>query len=106
MQTLSSFKRGDTFSFIAAIASTSGTPLTGAASDLLCQIRNKADKLYCDLTITETQTPGSYLFITSDTLDWPCGVDLYLDIQYTTGGTVSSSETIIIPVEKDVTHSG
>lgn len=106
MQTLSPFKRGDTFSFIAAIASTSGTPLTGAASNLLCQIRNKVDKLYSDLTITETSTPGSYLFITNDTLDWTCGTDLYLDIQYTVGGIVTSSETIIIPVEKDVTHNG
>jgi hypothetical protein len=104
MQTLPSFKRGDTFSFIAAIASVSGTPLTGEASNLLCQVRNKADKLYSDLTITETTPSGSYLFITNDTLDWPCGTDLYLDIQYTKSGIVTSSETIIIPVEKDMTH--
>jgi hypothetical protein len=106
MQTLSSFKRGDTFSFIAAIASTSGTPLTGAANNLLCQVRNKGDKLYSTLTITEITPPGSYLFLTNDTLDWPCGTDLYLDIQYTANGIVTSSETIIIPVEKDVTHNG
>jgi hypothetical protein len=106
MQTLSSFKRGDTFSFIAAIANSSGTPLTGEASNLSSQIRNKSDKLYATLTITETTTLGSYLFLTNDTLDWPCGVDLYLDIQYTKGGVITSSETIIIPVEKDVTHSG
>jgi hypothetical protein len=105
MQTLPSIKRGDTFSFIASLKDSAGEPLTGVASKLKSQVRNKADVLYSELIITETEILGNYLFKAPDTSAYPTGTELYLDIEYTNDGTITSSETIAVPVVKDVTRN-
>jgi len=104
MQTLATHKRGDTFAYYAAITSAEGNPLTGIAANLKCQIRNSLDKLISDVKIEETVTPGEYKFSVASTADWSVA-NKYMDIQYTDAeGSIVSSETLVIPVEKDVTE--
>ena len=103
MQTVS-IKRGDTFGFSNAITEDDGvTAITGIASELKCQIRNRNDELIEELTITEsTETPGTYVFLAGDTSEW--AITTYkMDIQRISAGTTTSTETIFINIEKDVT---
>ena len=102
MQTLRKFKRGDTFSLVAKITDADGKPVTGIAADLRAEIRNGQDVLRAECVIAETTVAGSYSLTVADTTGWLIET-LYLDIQRTTGGVVASSETIVIPVEKDIT---
>lgn len=96
-------KRGDTFSFSAVFA-VDGVAVTGLANKLKCQVRTRKDVLVAEMTITESATPGTYIFIVADTADWPLG-ELYYDIQMTDdAGIITSSETVAVLVEKDVTH--
>ena len=98
-----SIKRGDTFGFSNAITEDDGvTAITGIASELKCQIR-KNDELIEELTITEsTETPGTYVFLAGDTSEW--AITAYeMDIQRTSADTTTSTETILINIEKDVT---
>ena len=104
MKTLPNFKRGDTFAFIATIRDQIGDPITGVSANLRSQVRDKMGFKYADLSVSETETPGSYLFQVQDTTSWPADTSIYTDIEYTDGqGTITSSETIEIPVVKDVT---
>lgn len=99
-----SIKRGDTFGFSNAITEDDGvTAITGIASELKCQIR-KNDELIEELTITEsTETPGTYIFLAGDTSEW--AITAYeMDIQRTSADTTTSTETILINIEKDVTR--
>ena len=100
-----SIKRGDTFGFSNAITEDDGvTAITGIASELKCQIRNRNDELIEELTITEsTETPGTYVFLAGDTSEW--AISTYkMDIQRTSADTTTSTETILINLEKDVTR--
>ena len=95
-------KQGDTFKIIATLNDTDGNPLIGIADKLKSQVRSSLNVLYADLDITETDEAGKYL-LQSETDDWVVGT-LYMDIQYTDGDdNVTSSPTIQIEVEKDVT---
>lgn len=105
MQTLKSFKRGDTFAFYANLLNSVGEPYGGDAANLSCQVRDSQDALIATLTITATEVVGKYLFQASSTDLWPLGV-LYTDIEINEDGIISSSETIAIPIEKDVTRNG
>ena len=103
MKTLSTIKQGDTFAFIAAITdNVTGDPLTGVADKLKAEVRTSAGVLMATLAVSETETPGNYLFKTNETGAWPAP-NVLTDIQYKDGDSVISSETITIPVEKDVT---
>lgn len=104
MQTLRKFKRGDTFSLVAVITDDTGSPVGGVAAELRAEIRNRQDELQGACVIAETGTTGTYSLTFADTSSWVPDTVLYLDIQRTTGGVVSSTETIAIPVEKDVTR--
>ena len=105
MNTFPSFKRGDTFSFSASFEQ-DGDPVTGLESKLRCQIRDEKDNLIDDLTISTTGTPGTYIFRADSTETWPAPSNLRLDIELHDGDIISSTETIIIPVRKDVTRDG
>jgi len=99
-------KRGDTLSVIVARQDEDGNPLTGDALKLRSQIRNSNDQLLASFTITETSTPGEYLFevAPSVTLTFPLG-RLDWDIEYNSGtGYIKSTETLTIRVDKDVTR--
>lgn len=98
-------KRGDTLSFIVTRKDDQGQPLTGDASKLKSQLRTREDKLAAEFSITETETPGDYLFKVDaqTTKDFRPG-ELYFDIEYRDDDIVYSSETMTVNVIKDVTR--
>lgn len=106
MQSLGTFKRGDTFSFTATIADTAtAVPLTGAAASLSCHGRHyMTGALIDDLTVTETDVAGTYLFTAGDTGGWIPGTRVLFDVEYTDGSVIASTETFYVDVEADITH--
>ena len=102
---LKSHKRGDTFAFYANITDDAGNPYTGPASNIHCQVRNYADVLMATLNVSATEDQGKYLFQADSTGEWPAGTNLYMDIEINDNGVISSSDTIAIPVIKDVTRN-
>jgi len=99
-------KRGDTLSFVVRRKNEDGTPRTGEASNLRSQIRNIKDALIAEITITETDVPGDYLFTVpaTETSFWVPG-KYTCDIQFTDVDFVESSNTFEVVVEKDVTRN-
>lgn len=102
MKTLDKFKKGDTFAFIATLTDQTGALITGVAAKLKAEIRTGTGLLVASCVISETVTAGSYLFVVTDTSLWEVST-LYLDVQYTDSGIVTSSETVTIPVVKGIT---
>lgn len=100
MLSLPPMKRGDTFSVFADIVGSSAIDIT----KIKAQVRNASGDLFSDLVVTSTTTADRYLLKAPVTDAWEPGI-LYMDIQYTdSSGTIISSETISIPVRKDVTY--
>lgn len=104
MQTFKTLKRGETFAFYANITDDGGAPVIGLADKLRSQIRTSLDELVAELTVTETQVPGQYLFEAGPTDTWPVGT-LYIDIRKYNGGRITSSPTFRIVVEREVTKN-
>lgn len=103
MKKLPNLKRGDTFSYATTLTTPFGTPLSGVAAQMASQVRDGEDLLIAILTIIET-TPGTYVLSCADTSGWPVG-NLFTDIQYVdAGGTITSTETLVISVTEDVTR--
>lgn len=102
---LVTLKRGDSFSFTAKFTDASGVVMTGIADSLRCQIRDKVDTLIDELIITETDTPGKYLFKSLGTTQYPIRT-LYFDIQYNDliTGIITSTPMYEISVRRDITH--
>lgn len=96
MKNLPSVKRGDTFEYT---ATWEGAQL----SELKSQVRTASGELKSDVLIEETGEPNTFRFSVEDTSEWPIGT-LYTDIQRIAGGRIQSSETMLIPVERDVTQ--
>lgn len=96
METLNKIKRGDTFEYL---AEWDGAQL----SELKSQVRSATGSLISDVLIEETGTTGTFRFSVADTSKWPIST-LQTDIQRTVNGNVQSSETMLIPVERDVTQ--
>ena len=104
MQTLTMHKRGDTWEYYAVITDGEGNPMPGIADKLKCQIRSSIDDLIADVDIEETDNLGEYKLSVDGTDDWAVA-NKYMDIQYTDDdGKIVSSETLEIPIEKDVTR--
>ena len=101
-----SIKRGDTLAFIVRRKNEDNTPRVGEASKLKSQIRTSKDVLLAELIITETETPGDYLFKVNaiETSLWLPGT-YNCDIQFTDNEIVQSSDTFNIVVSKDVTRN-
>ena len=97
-----SFKRGDTFAFFANVTTDGTTPLVTAVTNIRSQVRTVSNSLLSELTVTTTETPGEYMFKAGPTNNWGIGSHI-LDIEITTDGNISSSDTIIVEVLKDVT---
>lgn len=100
-------KQGDTLAFYIDLAA-DGNPIVGAESKLRCQVRDKKmHALYGELAITEdANVDGRYLVQTAikgETQNWAVG-DATLDIQYTDGDIVKSTETLVLTIERDVTR--
>ena len=100
-----SVKRGDTLSFVVKRRNTDGSPMTGDASKLRSQLRDKSDNLQGEFIITETDILGDYLFVVPATVtkNWAIG-SLFFDVEFKDGDIVSSSATSEIKVTKDVTR--
>ena len=98
-------KRGDTADFSATLTDNLDNPLTGKAANLKCQFRDEDYNLVKELTITESEVPGTYIFGAGDTSGYEVG-NILCDIQYTddVDGVVSSTDTFSITVKEDVTH--
>jgi hypothetical protein len=98
-------KRGDALAFIIRRTNADGTPDTGSASKMLCQLRDSTDKLVSTFTITETSTPGDYDFYipASETKLWAPGIYDF-DIEYDYDGRPVSSDTHQVKVMKDVSR--
>ena len=102
-------KRGDTFAFYANITDELGQPLITDIANLKSQIRDRNYVLVETLAIATTEIEGQYLFTAADTNTWFVqrygSRSLIMDIEMSTGGVISSSDTIDIEVTKDVTYS-
>ena len=104
MESLGTHKRGDTLSFTDALTDENEDAITGAEAKLACQMRTSGGTLIDSFTITETDTPGTYKFdAQGDTDEYPLGTHL-LDIEYTDGDVVSSTETFSITIIQDQTR--
>ena len=111
MKSLGSVKRGDTLAFTAALTdSATNAALTGATASLKCECKyTYSNDILAELTISETSTAGTYLFMASaaTTQTWEAHSTVMFDIQYTdAAGTVSSTESFSILIEEDVTTNG
>ena len=105
MQSLGIIKRGDTFAFSARIVDkVTLLPLTGIASSLECHGRYATDgDLVVSMVVTETATPGVYLFSAPSTDNFTPNETIFFDIQYSSLDIVSSSVTFNLKVEGDFT---
>lgn len=96
-------KRGDTFELACAIPLAFGQSLTATAS----QIRRNGE-LVNQLTVTaNTPTVDEYKYTISATATqtalWAIG-EHFIDIQYTIGVKVASTETFAVNVVEDITR--
>lgn len=90
---LGTVKRGDTFAFTVQIRSADGEPLIGAADNLKCQGRYYWNEdVLVELTISETETPGTYLFRAGNTDSWLPQKTVNFDIQYSNGKSGDSGK--------------
>ena len=98
-----SLKRGDTFFFYMDLALADNTPLVVTVDKLKCQIREVNNELVDTMVIETTSTDGRYLFTADaeNTLTYPLNT-LYLDVKIN-DGIVTSTPTIPVEVDKDVT---
>ena len=99
-------KRGDTFS-LAAVVQGDGVAADITGWTIASQIRTASGTLIDTLTVAVTSAvAGTYTLDESAagvTEAWPVG-KLEMDIQYTVGGVIVSTETAQIRVERDVTR--
>lgn len=105
--TLGTFYRGDTFGFYAEVRDPAGEPVTVPATNLRSQVRDAKDRLWASLAVSDHPggVVGTYFFQAPPevTRTWPIGV-LYIDIEVEVDGNISSTETFVVHVEKDITR--
>ena len=106
INSIGEIKRGDYFAFTADIADdVTGDPLIGAAELLRCQGRYPSGMLAAEMTISETSTPGTYLFEAPSTDAWIPNTTINFDIEYDGGiDEPSSTDTFSVSVLEDITH--
>lgn len=109
-QKTSQFKRGDTFG-ITCTYQIDGVPTALVSQTLASQLRTESGKLINNLVCTKDADQGSnpgvfYLSLATpaDSELFPAPASVYCDIQITTGTTINSSSTFIIPVVVDITR--
>ena len=105
MISLPPLKRGDTF-YIGCVSKDSTSELNDLTNiQVRSQVRSAATKkLIADLPIVkldQTKYPGQFS-ITSPTDTWPIGTCL-LDFELKRESTVISSDTVELPIIKDIT---
>lgn len=101
-------KRGDTFEVVCTYKDTTGTPTNLTSIDIKSQIRNVKGELLSELTVTkldQTLNPGKFtLGASASTTQLWTTETFYWDIQYTSSGVVTSTETMTIEVVQDQTR--
>lgn len=108
MVELPDLKRGDTFSLGCLKKDSAGSPENLSNFTIACQIRNGSDTLIATPVISESNqstSPGEFsITVAADTTKaWELSRYL-LDIQFSVGSEVISSETARFKVVKDITH--
>lgn len=105
MISLPPLKRGDTFYIGCVARDTDGTTHDLTNIQVRSQVRSAATKkLIADLLIVkldQTEYPGQFS-ITSPTDTWPIGTCL-LDFELKRESTVISSDTVELPIIRDIT---
>ena len=108
MTDLPNLKRGDTFSLGCLKKDADGAPEDLSSVTIACQVRDGSDALIATPVISkanQTTSPGEFSITlpaaTTETLDLS---RYYLDIEFTVGSEVVSSETARFKVVKDITH--
>lgn len=91
-------KRGDTFGPSATYCQDDGTPVSLVGYMVASQLRDEAGNLVVafDIEIVDAAA-GQYRFLPVATSAWPLGT-LTMDIVYTTGETIVSTESITVNV--------
>ena len=104
MNTLSDFKRGDTF-ILVCVYKVDGVPTSIDNLTIASQIRQANNTLVATLAVEPDIVETGKFLLTPDTETdtWPLDV-LQCDIEITDDGFVRSSETVYIPVVKDITR--
>lgn len=98
-------KQGDTFAFFLDLKTPEGLPIVVPVESMKCQARDEAYSLLEELIVSETDEPGTYLFQTISTMDWPIGRVRY-DVKININGRVITTETTTLEVIKEVTRYG
>ena len=102
-------KRGDTLVWECEYTDDAGVVVDLSTYVIKCEARDKNDVLLFSLSSTENgeidiyaPTTGNFRVTVSDTTEF--GIRLYdVDIQYTVGTLIKSSETFQLKVVKDIT---
>jgi len=103
MNTLSEFKRGDTF-ILVCVYKVDGEPAPIDGLTIASQIRQANGSLVANMMVEPDEDEGKFLLTPDTETDtWPLDV-LQCDIEITDDGFVRSSETVYIPVVKDITR--
>ena len=98
------YKRGNTLSYTITVVDENDDPLDTPVANIRSEIRTENGALVDSLTIADTTTVGTYLLTAKKSgNDYPLG-NLYTDIQFTIDGVISSSDTFMIEVQKDITQ--
>lgn len=106
MQTLR-FKRGDTWT-VTADALSGGVPVDLSSVTITSQIRAEPDSaVIATWTITESPTvTGRYTMTIAAATTASIAAGTYLcDVQYDSGGVISSTGTFAVEVSLDITHA-
>jgi len=104
MNTLSEFKRGDTF-LLACVYKVDGEPAPIDNLTIASQIRQANGALVATMAVEADDLNPARFFLTPDTetTTWPLDL-LQCDVEITDDEFVRSSQTFFIPVVKDITR--
>lgn len=108
MSTLPDFKRGDTFSLGCIKRDSDGAPENLTNVTIAAQVRDSGDTLLGTAVAAkanQTTSPGEFSLTVDSTVTatWDLG-RCYIDVEFSVGGAVTSSETMTFKTIKDITH--
>ena len=100
-------KRGDALLWSCVSVDDNNVPEDLTDITVRAQVRvSSSKKLVAELIVSkanQTTNPGEFEIFYNNTKTWPIGT-LLCDIEYTSNGVVSSSDTIEISLIGDITH--
>lgn len=100
-------KRGDTFSYYGTVT-LNGSPVDITSWTITSQLRDAADVVIQDFTVTTTDAAGGEYLLSAtpaDTADWAPG-NYFMDVDYVDSlGFKQSTATLVVTVKKDITRA-